>query len=81
MDIQPIKNSKKRYFKFIAGFFGIIASVFILVNLVFWGLDKYEWRNQQEKWQKVMDESGVNGEVITKEFTRETYKRARKRRF
>ena len=76
MDIQRIKNSKKIYFKFIAGFLGIIAGVFILVNLVFWGLDKYEWRNQREKWQETMDESGVKGEIITKKFTRETYERA-----
>ena len=76
MDIQRIKNSKKIYFKFIAGFLGIIAGVFILFNLALWGLYKHEWGNQQEKWQKVMDESGVNGEIITKKFTLETYERA-----
>lgn len=49
-------ENKKRYFKFIAGFFGIIVGVFILSNIVLWGWQKYEWRQQEKLAQKIQED-------------------------
>ena len=69
-------ENKKRYFKFIAGFFGIIAGVFILYGIGMWGWYKYDLWYQKEKLQKAMEDNGTQGEIQTKKFTRKDYEQA-----
>ncbi|MEK7635677.1 MAG: hypothetical protein AAB405_01145 [Patescibacteria group bacterium] len=76
MEIQSGATNKKRYFKFIAGFFGIIAGIFILYGVGMWGWHKYDLRNQKEKLQKAMEDNGIQGEIQTKKFTRRDYEQA-----
>lgn len=61
-------ENKKRYFKFIAGFFGIIAGVFILSNIALWGWQKYDLWQGQKAVQKLAE--GL------KKIEQENYQRA-----
>lgn len=48
-------GSRRRYFKFVLGFLGMLAGVFILYALVSWGIERYRIYTGQKKVQELAD--------------------------